>query len=213
MPIGVILLGYPKSLILYMDNLPYNKNLVGKFIAIGAENVVYSYNEGREVIKFPTFFSLRYNWNSQQYCKEIQDGYEMLKKYLPERLNKSNLHIYERSGKMTYLILEPFIHGKALSKNDLKNGDVKRQFLEIIAAKNQLESKENLFVDLFGSWGLWLSGRWKISNLLLDKQNQKLYLVDIGTARINDGRFIIRILVRLAKRIQDNLLKKYLNYV
>jgi len=36
---------------------------------------------------------------------------------------------------MTYLILEPFIHGKALSKNDLKNGDVKRQFLEIIAAK------------------------------------------------------------------------------
>lgn len=195
------------------SSIPYDKNLIGKFIAIGAENVVYSYNEGKEVIKFPTFFSLRYNWNPQQYCEEIQNGYEMLKKYLPEHLNKSNLHIYQGNGKMTYLIIEPFIHGKALSKNDLKNEDVKKQFLEIIAAKNQLESKENLFVDLFGSWGLWLSGRRKIPNLLLDKRNQKLYLVDIGTARIDDDRFIIRILVKLAYQIQDSLINYYLREI
>ena len=87
-----------------MDNLPYNKNLVGKFIAIGAENVVYSYNEGREVIKFPTFFSLRYNWNSQQYCKEIQDGYEMLKKYLPERLR----HFIIESGGSNFCVKAEF---------------------------------------------------------------------------------------------------------
>lgn len=194
-----------------MKYLPYNKNLIGKFIAIGAENIVYRYNADK-VIKFPTRYGPRFPWDPEKYCQELQDGFNLLKKYLPNYLNQSQLYFYSEKNKKKYVVIEPLINGKALSKNDLKNKDIKNQFLEIIAAKNQLKIKESLFVDLFGFWGLWISGRWKIPNLLLEKQTKKLYLVDIGTARTNDSRFVIRMLIRLAEWIQDCLLKKYMDH-
>lgn len=191
-----------------MDNLPYDKNLIGKFIAVGAENIVYFYNGDKEVIKFPTFFSLRYKWDKERYCDEIKNGFDTLKKYLADYLNQSEIFFYKNNKK--YAIIEPFIKGKALTKDDLKNEQIKKQFLEIIKTKDALESRENLFLDLFGSWGLWFWGRWRIPNLLVEKQTKKIYLVDIGTAKLNDDRFFIRILVKLAKQTQDSLLKIYI---
>lgn len=195
------------------NNLPFDKKLIGRFLSVGAENVVYYYNNNKEVIKFPTFFSLRYNWNPEEYCQEINNGFEILKKYLPQHLNQSNLYFYNKNNKASYVIIEPFIAGKALSKKDLKNQSIKNQFLEIIKAKNIIEKNENIFVDLFGSWGLWFWGRWEIPNLLIEKQTQKIYLIDIGTAKINDSRFIIKTLVKFALWIQNRLLNSYLKTI
>lgn len=182
--------------------------MIGKFIAVGAENIVYFYNGDKEVIKFPTFFSLRYKWDKERYCNEIKNGFDTLKKYLAGHLNQSEIFFYENNKK--YAIIEPLIKGKALTKEDLKNEQIKKQFLEIIKTKSALESKENLFLDLFGSWSLLFWGRWKIPNLLVEKQTKKIYLVDIGTAKLDDDRFLIRILVKLANRIQDSLINYYL---
>lgn len=190
--------------------LPYNKKLIGKIIAFGAENVVYFYNHNREVIKFPAFFSIRYLLGPKRYCEELANGFETLKKYTPQNLNQSQVYFYDQDKKQKYVIIEPFIDGAALTKKDLLDETIKNQFLEIIEAKKSLEEKEKIFIDLFGSWGLLISGRRKISNLLVGKNTKKIYLVDIGTAKLNDDRLLIRLLVRLAKRIQDSLLKHYL---
>lgn len=179
-------------------------------IAFGAENVVYFYNHNKEVIKFPAFFSVRYLLGSRRYCEELASGLEMLKKYIPQNLNKSQVFFYNQGKKQKYAIIEPFIDGGALAKKDLLDETIKNQFLEIVEAKKNLEEKEKNLVDLFGSWGLWLSGRWKIPNLLLEKNTKKIYLVDIGTAKLNDNRFLIKIIVRLAQRIQNSLLNSYL---
>lgn len=192
-----------------MDNLPYNKKLIGKFLAIGAENIVYFYNSDKEVIKFPTRFSLRYLWDPEKYCHELQNGFQLLKKYLPSHINQSNLYFYKKDSPIKYVIIEPFINGKALALKDLEDEEIQNQFSEIIKVKKELETKENIFLDLFGSWGLWFWGRIKIPNLLIEKSTKKIYLVDIGTANLNDSRFFIRIIVRFAKWIQDNLLKGY----
>lgn len=191
-----------------MDNIPYNKNLIGKFLAIGAENIVYHYNN-KDVIKFPTRFSLRYLWDTEKYCRELQNSFQLLKKYLPSHINQSNLYFYKKGGTANYVIIEPFINGKALTPKDLENEEIKTQFSEIIKIKKELEIKENIFLDLFGSWGLWFWGRIKIPNLLIEKNTKKIYLVDIGTANLNDSRFFIRIIVKFAKWIQDGLLQKY----
>lgn len=108
------------------------------------------------------------------------------------------------------MIIEPFIDGTALTQKDLLDETIKNQFLKIIEAEKTLGEKEGIFVDLFGSWGLWLSGRREIPNLLLEKSTKKIYLVDIGTAKLDDNRLLIRLLIRLAKRIQNSLLNHYL---
>lgn len=192
------------------NNIPYDKNLIGNLLAFGAENAVYFYNRKKEVIKFPMFFSIRYIWNSEKYCKELKNGFETLKKHIPQNLNQSQIHFYEQNGKQKYAIIEPFIDGAALTKKDLVDEAVKVQFLKIVEAKKTLEEKEKIFIDLFGSWGLWLSGRWQISNLLIEKNAKKIYLVDIGTAKLDDDRLLVRLLVRLANKIQASLLKLYI---
>lgn len=179
-------------------------------IAFGAENVVYFYNQNKEVIKFPAFFSIRYLWDSKKYCNELSDGLEMLKKYIPQNLNQSQIYFYSQGKKQKYVIIEPFINGTALTKKDLADENVKNHFSEIVEAKKNIEEKERIFIDFFGSWGLWLSGRWKISNLLLEKNTKKIYFVDIGTAKLNDNRLLIKLLIILAKKIQDGLLNFYL---
>lgn len=191
-------------------SIPYDKNLIGERIAFGAENVVYFYNQNKEVIKFPAFFSIRYLWSSKRYCQELADGFETLKKHLPQNLNQSQIFFYGKGKKQKYVIIEPFIDGAALAKKDLIDESIKNQFLEIIETKKLLEEKEKIFIDLFGSEGLLFSGRRKIPNLLVEKNTKKIYLVDIGTAKLDDDRFFIRILIKLAKRIQDSLLNFYL---
>lgn len=192
------------------NNIPFDKNLIGNLLAFGAENAVYFYNRKKEVIKFPVFFSIRYIWNSEKYCEELKNGFETLKKHIPQNLNQSQIHFYRQGGKQKYAIIEPFIDGAALTKKDLLDEVVKAQFLGIVEAKKNLEEREKIFIDLFGSWGLWISGRWQIPNLLIEKNTKKIYLVDIGTAKLNDNRLPIRLLVRLANKIQASLLKIYI---
>lgn len=181
---------------------------MGKFIAIGAENIVYRYGNN-QVIKFPTFYSLRYLWGAEKYCVELQKGFGLLKQHIIDNLNDSALYFYKNKGKDSYVIIESFVHGSAIQKNDLASEDIKSQFLEILKIKSELE-KTGLFVDLFGLWGLIFSGRKKIPNLLLDKTRQKIFLVDIGTARLDDQRLLIRLVVKWAQRKQNHLLSFYL---
>jgi len=194
-----------------MDNLPYNKNLIGGFIAIGAENIVYYYNNNKEVIKFPLIISLRYSWDSEKYCNELKNGYEILKNNLPQSINDSRIYFYKSGGKTKYVVIEPFIDGQALTKSDLEDDLVKKQFLEIIATKNRLETKEYLFLDIFGVWGLFFIGKIKVPNILVEKNTKKLFLIDIGTANLKDSRLIISMLLKFAHWRQNKLLEFYLN--
>lgn len=191
-----------------MDNTPYNKELVGKMIAFGAENIVYHYGDN-QVIKFPAFYSLRYLWDKKKYCNELKSGFDLLNQHLRENINSSILHFYTLKNRPTYTVIEPFIDGEALTPENLKIEMIKNQFLNIIETKNNLE-KERVFLDLFGLWGLMFWGHKKIPNLLIEKVTQKLYLVDIGTARLDDSRFIISMLLKLAHWRQNQLLRKYL---
>lgn len=193
--------------------MPFDKKLIGKFLSVGAENVVYYYNNNKEVIKFPLIVSLRYLWDPKKYCNELKNGYKILKQYLPQNINASKIYFYEANRKTKYVIIEPFIDGRALTKLDLKDGGIKKQFSEIITIKNILETKEYLFLDLFGVWGLFFLGKIKVSNILVEKTAKKLFLVDIGTANLNDSRFFIRIIVKFAKWRQDELLKYYSKFI
>lgn len=192
------------------NNLPFDRKLIGKFLSVGAENIVYHYNGNKEVIKFPLIISLRYLWNQEKYCTELQSGYEILKAHLPQNINKSKIFVYKIGKKTTYAVIEPFIDGKAITKSDLQDEAIKKQLTEIVGAKNELEKKYDLFLDLFGIWGLFFFGKTKILNILVEKNTKKLFLVDIGTADLKDSRLIISILLKFAHWRQDNLLKYYL---
>ncbi len=191
------------------STLPYDKNLIGKLISAGAESVVYQYDIDK-VIKFPTFYSLRFFWDSSKYCSELKNGFAILNQYLRHHLNESSLHFYEKNNKSTYVIIEPFINGLALTRKDMASENIKSQLYDIIGIKDELEKKERLFLDLFGLWGLLFFGHKKIPNLLIERNTQKVYLVDIGTARLDDSRFIVSILLKFAHWQQNRLLKYYL---
>lgn len=192
------------------NNLPFDKKLIGKFLSVGAENVVYHYNNNREVIKFPLSISLRYLWDPEKYCIDLKKGYAILKRHLPQNINQSNIHLYKTGKKTRYAVIEPFIDGKALEKSDLSDEIVKKQFLEIVNVKNKLELAESLFLDLFGIWGLFFLGRLRVPNVLVEKNTKKLFVVDIGTADLKDPRFIISILLKFAHWRQNKLLGFYL---
>ena len=108
-----------------MQILPYDKNLVGDFLALGGENIVYRYGDDR-VIKFP--FGIRYLIDRKRYCAKIKKGFEISKKYFSSEFPETELKFFGKDDRQ-FVVIQKKIDGKHLSRSQghLKDPNIRGQ--------------------------------------------------------------------------------------
>lgn len=190
--------------------LPYVKEKVGKFIAIGGEHVVWHYGD-TQVIKFP--FGPRYFLDSHKHCENVARDEDVARNYFKEYLIKRDIHFFPRRGRPSYVIIETFVPGGHLKLSDLQNIDIRKQFKEIVAINQRMFEMDDLVFDMFGIWGLLWRGKKEVANIILNPGTQKLVVIDPSVMHIGrhkDQQILVASVTHWALRRQNKLLKKYL---
>ena len=189
----------------------FNKKQVGRIIAIGGEHRVYRYGD-KQVIKFP--FGPRYWINAKKYCENLKRDEQIVRQYFGDYLIARKIIYFNRFGTPSYAIIEPKISGRHLKREDLDNNHINNHFQDLVEINQKLIEHENLSAEIFGLRGLVYNGKKEVSNIMLEKETNKLYLIDAGVmhfGRHKDQQILIDIVTKFAMKRQEKLLRYYLN--
>lgn len=147
----------------------YDPSKVGKCISWGRSHFIYHYGD-REVIKFPTFDVIA--WGNNLRVRYERD-YSVAKQYLGEYM--LDTRIVQHPTKNRIATIQPFVSGHYLSKSDLADPAIKKQFDEFITRHQGMMSAGYEQLDLIGQGGVL---RRRLSNIMVTP-DKKLRLFDI----------------------------------
>lgn len=193
-----------------MEKLPYDKEKIGKVIAIGGEHIVRHYGDN-QVIKFP--FGPRYFLDPHKHCENVARDEEVARHYFKQYLIERNVQFFPYKKHISYCIIEPFISGEHLKHEDLADREIKKQFEEIVALNDHMYAVEDLVFDMFGIWGLLWRGKREVANIILNPETRKLVVVDPSVMHMGkhkDQQILVSSVTYWAMRKQKRLLKHYL---
>ena len=181
-----------------------------KVIGFGGENIVRA-NDHKEVYKTP--LGIRYFINPNETCKELVSDLEILKKYFGDYLAQTEIDVKDTSStKPTYIMIQKYIKGQALTKTHFSNPIVQLQFNDILNINNKMVHKENKSYEFFGVWTL-LFGFFitRLNNIRVENKTNKLYIIDVGTIYLHDDYHskVLKMLYRWAYKKQTRLLKNF----
>ena len=187
--------------------LSYDSSKIGKLIAIGAEHVVYSYDNDK-VIKFPR--GIWYWLNRSKFVDNMRRNQEVIKTRFREYLIDRDAIFYDNS----YVIIEPFIVGRRVRRSDLSNCDIKNQFREIILINDKMMRDDNISLEFFGLWGLLFKGREEVANIMLEEKTGRLIIIDPGALHFGvhrDRSILSRTIIKYVLFQQRHLLNGYMH--
>lgn len=190
--------------------LPYLQEKVGKLIAIGGEHVVKHYGDN-QVIKFP--FGPRYFLDRHKHCENVARDEAVARNYFKDYLIQRDVHFFPHKGRPSYVIIEPFVTGKHLRREDLQDSEIKKQFVEIVELNKHMFEMEDLAFDMFGIWGLLWRGKREVANMILNSETKKLVVIDPSVMHIGkhrDQQILVSSVTFWALKKQKKLLKHYL---
>ena len=144
----------------------YDKNKIGKFIAWGGDHVVYDYDTDK-VIKF-SLIEFIYGKKGQE--KSINDYY-ISKRFFEKYLLETEF-VISKDGRYTAAV-QPKIFGHYLSKSDLNDIGIQKQFEQIIKKYNKLLKSNYPKIDLVGRGGAF---RNFMSNVFVTPGKQLLII-------------------------------------
>lgn len=147
----------------------YDPKKVGKRISWGRSHFIYHYGE-REVIKFPTFDVLAWGGNLRA---RYERDYSVAKQYLGEYM--LDTRIAQHPTKERIATIQPFVSGHYLSKTDLADPSIKRQFEDFMARHDAMVHAGYEQLDLIGQGGVL---RRQLSNIMVTS-DKTLRLFDI----------------------------------
>jgi len=193
-----------------VKHTPYDKNLVGPLLDIGAHHLIRRYGQN-QVIKFPV--GLPFRLNRKQWCENLRRDSQILKQYFGPYLSESQIFFFLANKQPSYVIIEPFCRGRHLHKRDLRDQAMRQQFSDIVGRNDRLKRREHLSLDFFGIKGLLWKGRREVCNIMLEDKTQGLRIIDMVAlhfGRTRDQQIIVSFLTALALKLQRRLLKKLL---
>jgi len=141
-----------------------DKTKIGRLIAWGGEHFVYEYGTD-SVIKFSALY---FFLGLQAKEKAIQD-YDTCKKFFGEYLLETEIAI--SANKKHIVQIQPKITGHFLTKNDLGNEYIQKQFQEIVTGYHSMIKTNNTEIDLVGRAGVF---RRCLSNIFVTPNNELL---------------------------------------
>ncbi len=197
-----------------MSSKPYQPDLVGSFIAVGGEHLVFRYGDDK-VIKFP--FGPRYLLGPFQYCRNINLYLKMLNKYFLDFLPKKEILFYKKFNFFPYyVVIENFIDGRHLTVSDLLDRNVRKEFLKILKQNDLMFEKDGYSIDFFGIWNLIGLRKKVFSNLVLESKTNKIFVLDTGIWRVEhkkDCNIMVHFFIKWAYARQKNMLSSILSYL
>ena len=183
----------------------YEKNKIGKLISWGGDHTVFEYGEN-QVIKFSLI-----DWMMGKHGRaRLERDYQICKSFLGDYVLNTEF-AFSPKGKSTVAI-QPKVTGKYLFKEALNDSDIRRQFKEILTARERLVAAGNDPVDLVGRGGVLQSC---FSNIFVTPE-KRLVIIDATLIEFRGtGVFYpILILVRQGALWRNNLLiKRFTEYL
>jgi len=182
----------------------YNPARIGKLITgrFSGDHSVYEYDSDK-VIKFSKidFFlgfqnALRKTIADQEACAQFFGEY-----VVPTQI------VVSPEGRRVALI-QPLIQGRSFAKEDLREADIRRQFIDVMERYQTMISSGATRIDLVGHEGL-LNGRF--GNMFITPERRLLIFdtTSVDFARSLLGKILMYPLVMLFLWIQNRMIEKY----
>ncbi|MFA6551677.1 MAG: hypothetical protein WCV41_04075 [Patescibacteria group bacterium] len=187
-----------------MQNIPYDKNKIGKFLGWGGEHLVFDYGDG-QVIKF----SLHVCLAGKKAVRKLKRDYEMGQKYFAPYLLPTEILTWKNEARAAEI--QEKISCRFLKFADLKDDLIKKQFTDIMERYERMEKEIGAPFDLLGREGLFKLNPDFFSNILIMPDN-KLALIDFTLLELKPSLFDwpIWFIIKWAKRKQEKILRKFL---
>lgn len=181
----------------------YDNKKIGKLISWGGDHWVYEYGSDK-VIKFSVLERLM---GKEGHKKVIQD-FLTAKTFFGEYVLETDV-LNSATGKWYGAIQQKIVGAHFLTKKDLKNHEIKRQFLEIIKAYNKMLEAGYPPIDFIGRGGIF---GFCLSNIFV-APNNRLFIFDVTLYEIKPPGifhlFFIPIIF-LALSVQNRRIKSFL---
>ena len=177
----------------------YDPAQVGKRIAWGRSHSVYRYGE-TEIIKFPKLE----RWVWPKLRERIERDISVCQKYFGEYLLDTRIVQDKVSGQIA--TIQPYIVGHYLSKSDLADPELKRQFEDFLGRYDSMIRAGYGPVELIGQGGVL---KRCLSNVMVlpDKKLRLYDAVIMDTAYMGRWAFAIRLLARYVLRRQASTIR------
>ncbi len=179
----------------------YDKTKIGKLIAKGGDHKVYEYDTDK-VIKFSSFEIL----HGRHGKKKIIQDYLICKSFFGEYILDTKI-VGSPDNKRTILI-QPKIVGRSLTKGDLQDPAISRQFKEILAGYDAMLREGYPEPDLIGFEGLFKNA---LNNIFITTDN-KLFIIDNTLLDFKgSGIFypLFSVICRVARLRQNYIIRKF----
>jgi len=179
-------------------------NKKGALFTVGGENIIHHY-EGGYLLKSP--IGIRIRLGGTKFVDEVVNDFPILKKYLGSFLPEVSVVPVTQNNKPYFEILQKFVEGKVLTRKDLRDSNLKDQFIKLIQLNLALEKEQKISWDFFGAESLFLGNKAKVNNLLVTPEG-KIKIIDIGTMRLErrGQPFLVWAIILWAKKRQDSYL-------
>jgi len=183
---------------------PYDKSKVGRLIAWRGDHFVYNYDQDK-VIKFSKFEFLL----GKKYTEKTTQDYNICKQFFGKYVLDTEIIVLPQNQRS--IKIQPKITGHHLTKEDLKDLSIARQFDEIMASYRLLTQAGNAEIDLIGQEGFF---KRSMGNIFITP-NRQLFIIDAMLFDIQ-GFAIFRPFFSLIFMIglwrQKSIIKYFLNY-
>ncbi len=145
----------------------YDPEKVGERIAWGRSHTVYRYGES-EVIRFPSLEKFL----GSKLQERIERDIALCEKYLGEYVLPTRMAHDPESGRVA--TIQPYITGHYLSKDDMSDPEIKRQFVDFLALHERMIADGHSPVELIGEHGVF---HRRLSNIMV-LPDKKLRIFD-----------------------------------
>ena len=175
-----------------------DKTKIGRLIAWGGEHFVYEYDADR-VIKFSTLY---FFLGSKAKEKATQD-YNTCKDFFGKYLLETEIAF---SSNNKYIVhIQPKIAGHFLTKKDLEQEYIQKQFKEIVNDYHSMIKTKNAEIDLIGRAGVFGGC---LSNIFVTSNNE-LFIIDATLMEVTGFLKPIVFLIRTFVIWRQNSTIKY----
>lgn len=177
-----------------------DQSKIGKVIGVGGEHIIKDYGN-RQVIKIPA--GLRFQLNPKNFRRVVPRDYFLAQKYFRDWLVPAQIVF----GQKRYFIIQDKILARPLTLQQLKKYPrLKKQFLAIISANDQLIKEHQLSWDFYGAMGLLKPVFNTLTNLVV--LGDGLKMIDFGMMYLKpkNQSVIVWLITRWAFRRQNKFL-------
>ena len=172
----------------------YNRDNIGKLISWRGDHFVYEYGEDN-VIKFSKFDFLLGFEKAQ---KIVPEEYTLCKQFFGEYILDSEIVVSDDQKRVA--LIQRKIVGHCLTRDDLRNEEIRRQFREIAERYSAMVKSGHSEIDLVGHEGVFRIFNRCLGNILVTNTG-KLVIYDVTSLNMSRFALFIRPLMYCLAKI------------